>query len=104
MAHGYEIWQSVKACVNLYEALVRSVLEYGVVVWNSVEWDEGERIQREMGRRILEDDQRSCFRRTGVVEASNKKGILEIEILDQTHYDGRYETNSPSLQAEPASL
>ena len=44
---------SVKACVNLYEALVRSVLEYGVVVWNSVEWDEGERIQREMGRRIL---------------------------------------------------
>jgi hypothetical protein len=44
---------SVKAGINLYEALVRSVLEYGAIVWEGVRWEEGERIQREMGRRIL---------------------------------------------------
>lgn len=44
---------SVKAGVNLYEALVRSVLEYGAVVGKSASWEEAERVQREMGRRIL---------------------------------------------------
>ena len=44
---------SVKACINLYEALVRSVMEYGAEVWKDVVWEEGERVQREMGRRIL---------------------------------------------------
>jgi len=44
---------SVKASINLYQALVRSVLEYGCVVWGDEEWEEGERVQREIGRRIL---------------------------------------------------
>ena len=44
---------SVKACINLYQALVRSVLEYGCVIWGDEEWEEGERVQREMARRIL---------------------------------------------------
>jgi len=44
---------TVKASINLYEALVRSVLEYGAAVWTNKEWKEGERVQREMGRRIL---------------------------------------------------
>jgi hypothetical protein len=50
MQHGS---LSVKAGVNLHEALVRSVLEYGAVVGKSAGWDEAERVQREMGRRIL---------------------------------------------------
>ena len=44
---------SVKASINLYEMLVRSILEYGAEVWGDEGWDEGERVQREMGRRIL---------------------------------------------------
>lgn len=44
---------SVKASINLYEALVRSVVEYGAEVWKEINWEDGERIQREMGRRIL---------------------------------------------------
>ena len=44
---------SVKASINLYEALVRSVLEYGAEVWGDEQWEEGEKIQREMGRRLL---------------------------------------------------
>jgi hypothetical protein len=44
---------SVPASINLYEALVRSVLEYGAEVSNPTQWEEGEKIQREMGRRIL---------------------------------------------------
>jgi hypothetical protein len=44
---------SVKASINLYESLVRSILEYGAEVWGDEVWEEGERVQREMGRRIL---------------------------------------------------
>jgi hypothetical protein len=44
---------SVKAGVNLHEALVRSVLEYGAVVGKSAGWEGAERVQREIGRRIL---------------------------------------------------
>src|SRR6185503_9757397 len=47
---------SVKAAINLYQALVRSVLEYGV--WG--EGEEGERVQREMGRRILRCHGKTC--------------------------------------------
>ena len=44
---------STKASVNLYQALVRSVLEYSCEIWGDQVWLEGEKIQREMGRRIL---------------------------------------------------
>jgi hypothetical protein len=44
---------SVKASVNLWEALVRSNLEYAAEVWGAGQWKEAEMIQREMGRRIL---------------------------------------------------
>ena len=42
-----------KTCINLYQALIRSVLEYGCEIWGNEQWIEGERIQREMARRIL---------------------------------------------------
>ena len=38
---------SVKASINLYEALVRSVVEYGAEVWKEINWEDGERIQRD---------------------------------------------------------
>jgi len=49
----YDGCLSVKASINLYQALVRSVLEYGCEIWGDEVWEEGERVQREMGRRIL---------------------------------------------------
>ena len=39
---------SVKGSVNLWEALVRSNLEYGVQVWGAGKWEEGELIQKEI--------------------------------------------------------
>jgi hypothetical protein len=44
---------SVKASITLYDALVRSILEYGAEIWGSDGWEEGEKIHREMGKRIL---------------------------------------------------
>ena len=44
---------SVKAAVNVWEALVRSVMEYGGEVWGEGAWEDGELIQREMAKRIL---------------------------------------------------
>src|SRR5580698_6537064 len=45
---------SVKANVTLWEGIVRPGLEYGAEVWGaSGEWEEGEMILRESGRRIL---------------------------------------------------
>jgi hypothetical protein len=49
----YDGCLSVKASINLYQALVRSVLEYSCEIWGDEDWEEGERVQREMGRRIL---------------------------------------------------
>ena len=36
---------SVKASINVYEALVRSILEYGAQIWEDEEFEEGEMIQ-----------------------------------------------------------
>ena len=44
---------SVGAAIGVWKALVRPVLEYGVEVWGDEKWEEAEKIQREMGRRIM---------------------------------------------------
>ena len=44
---------SVKASINLWDALVKSILEYGAAIWGAQDWNEAEIIQHEMGRRIL---------------------------------------------------
>ncbi len=55
------IWQmgirsgflSVKASLNLYQALVRSILEFSSEIWGFDLWREGEQIQLDMAKRIL---------------------------------------------------
>jgi hypothetical protein len=42
----------VADCLLVWNALVRSSLEYGAV-WGDVKWEEAEAVQREMGRMIL---------------------------------------------------
>ena len=44
---------SVRAAINVWESIVRSVMEYGSEVWGDVAWEQGELIQREVGRKIL---------------------------------------------------
>ena len=44
---------SVEAAVNVWQTLIRSVLEYGAEIWGNVKWEQAEILQREMGRRIL---------------------------------------------------
>ena len=43
----------VSDCVRAWQALVRPVLEYGVVVWGDAKWEQAERVQREMAKMIL---------------------------------------------------
>jgi Reverse transcriptase (RNA-dependent DNA polymerase) len=43
----------VKDCCNVWNALVRPVLEYGAVIWGDVKWEEAEAVQREMAKMIL---------------------------------------------------
>jgi len=55
------IWQmgirsgflSIKASLNIYQALVRSVLEYGSEVWGFDLWRDGEQVQLDMAKCIL---------------------------------------------------
>ena len=44
---------SVKASINLYQALVRSILEYSAEVWGFDKFVDAEKVQLEMGTRIL---------------------------------------------------
>ena len=44
---------SIKAGINLYNALVRSILDYGSEIWGYDKWEDGEKIQRAFGRRLL---------------------------------------------------
>ena len=42
-----------KACVNLWEVLVRPILEYASEVWGGGPWEQAEKLQREIARIIL---------------------------------------------------
>ena len=43
----------VKASVNLWEVLVRPILEYAAEVWGGGVWEAAEKLQREIGKLIL---------------------------------------------------
>ena len=43
----------VKASVNLWEVLVRPILEYAAEVWGGGVWEAAEKLQREVGKLIL---------------------------------------------------
>jgi len=45
---------SVKGAINLWMALIRSIMEYGAEIWGKDKFPEGERIQYNMARRILQ--------------------------------------------------
>jgi hypothetical protein len=49
MSSGY---LSIKAGINLYNALV-SILDYGSEIWGYDSWEDGEKIQRTFGKRLL---------------------------------------------------
>ena len=44
---------SVKAAEKVWKALVRPKVEYGAEIWGGGDWEEGEKLQRNMGKRIL---------------------------------------------------
>jgi hypothetical protein len=43
----------VKSCVNLWEVLVRPILEYAAEVWGDGGWEAAEKLQRKVGKLIL---------------------------------------------------
>jgi len=43
----------VKTCVNLWEVLVRPILEYAGEVWGEGPWEEADKLQREVAKTIL---------------------------------------------------
>ena len=44
---------SVKAAKKVSKALVRPIVEYGAEIWGGGDWEDGEKLQRNMGKRIL---------------------------------------------------
>ena len=50
MSSGY---LSIQAGINLYNALVRSILDYGSEILGYEHWEDGEKIQRTFGKRLL---------------------------------------------------
>jgi hypothetical protein len=52
MTHYAELL-TVESGVNIWQALIRPNLEYGAEVWGDVSWNEAERVQLEVGRKIL---------------------------------------------------
>ena len=44
---------SVSGSINLWQALVRSILEYGSEIWGKGKWVQGEQVQADMAKRIL---------------------------------------------------
>ena len=65
---------SVAAAVNLWSSLIRSQLEYGCEIWGDEEaWLEGEYIQHEMARRIL-----NCGVRTPIAAMMGDLGWMRL--------------------------
>ena len=44
---------SIKGGINLWQSLVRSILDYGSQLWGNEVWKQGESLQLEMGKRLL---------------------------------------------------
>jgi hypothetical protein len=44
---------NVEFGINIWQTLIRPVLEYGVEIWGDEEWNEGEALQRKVAKRIL---------------------------------------------------
>lgn len=56
MAIGFGMYEGKirpKTGCKIWKQLIRPVLEYGAEIWGDVEWEEAEKLQREMARRIL---------------------------------------------------
>jgi hypothetical protein len=51
---------TVEAGMNIWNSLIRPNLEYGAEIWGDVTWEEAERIQLEVGRRILNVKAKTC--------------------------------------------
>lgn len=65
---------SVSGSINLYQALVRSILEYSCEVWSKDLWSDAEDIQYEMGRRILK-----CSSKTSKVTILGELGLWRLK-------------------------
>jgi len=51
--HGLREGISARALLRGWQVLVRPVVEYGAEIWGEKKWEEGEKLQLEMGRRVL---------------------------------------------------
>ena len=51
---------SAKGAVGIWKAIVRPVLEYGAEVWGDDNWEEAEKLQRTMGKRILKVNEKTA--------------------------------------------
>ena len=56
---------TARAACGVWKTLVRPILEYGAEIWGAGEWEEAERLQREMAKRIL-----------GLKESTNNEVVL----------------------------
>ena len=85
---------SVKAGVNCWETLVRPVLEYGAEIWGGSEWVEADRVQHEMGRKILGvsgKTAREVVRRVRMADTVGEKECSQTEVFGESPKNERCE-------------
>jgi hypothetical protein len=64
---------SVKAAVNLYQALVLSIAEFSSEVWGFEKWQEGEQLQLDMAKYILR-----CSSKTSLPAVIGELGLMSL--------------------------
>eukprot|EP00456_Euglypha_rotunda_P077550 TRINITY_DN7332_c0_g1_i5.p1 TRINITY_DN7332_c0_g1~~TRINITY_DN7332_c0_g1_i5.p1 ORF type:complete len:315 (+),score=-5.67 TRINITY_DN7332_c0_g1_i5:109-1053(+) len=65
---------SIPAAINLWNALIRSQMEYGCELWGGESWLEGDQIQAEVARRILR-----CSSQASVVAMRGDLGWWKLQ-------------------------
>jgi len=75
--------------VNIYQGLVRSILEYATEIWSEGDWNEAEDIQHMMIKRILRLDHRasrSVLRgELGLLTTKSRRDILRLRYWYKLH-------------------
>ena len=72
----------MKSMLRGWEVLVKPIVEYGGEIWGEKKWEKGERLQMEMGRRVLGVSRMTTKEviqgELGLIKLSSRRILLRI--------------------------